>query len=162
MAESLTINPAAPLEERYQSLMPQLRALVEGESNTVANVSNIVAALKQSFGWLWVGCYFVDDDSLVLGPFQGPVACTRLFPGKGVCASCWEQNAPVVVPDVDAYPGHVACSSESRSEVVVPIRNAQGDVIGVLDVDSNQLGVFGEVDARCLLEVADLIGEVHA
>ena len=161
MAETLTIDPNASKAAQYQALYPQLKGLVTGEPNFTANVANLMAALKQSFGWLWVGCYFVDGDTLVLGPFQGPVACTRLFPGKGVCAAAWERNEAVVVEDVDAFPGHVACSSASRSEVVLPIRNGQREVIGVLDVDSDQLAAFDATDAAELLKVADLIGICH-
>lgn len=162
MAESYTIDKSASRAAQYAELIPQLKALISGEPNAVANTSNLMAALKQNFGWLWVGCYMVDGDSLVLGPFQGPVACTRLYPGKGVCAASWEKNEAIIVPDVHAFPGHVACSAESRSEVVVPIRSAQGDVIGVLDVDSDQVNAFDEGDAAFLLQVADLIGSTHA
>lgn len=161
MAESLTIDPSASREAQYRALLPQLKALVEGESNWVANVSNLMAALKQSFGWLWVGCYFVEGETLVLGPFQGPVACTRLFPGRGVCAASWQQNKALLVPDVEAFPGHVACSSASRSEVVLPITR-DGVVTGVLDIDSDQLNDFTETDLSYLQQVADLIASLHA
>lgn len=161
MAETLTVDPNASKAAQYAALLPQLHALVEGEPNFTANVSNLMAALKQTFGWLWVGCYFVDGDTLVLGPFQGPVACTRLFPGKGVCAASWQKNEAVVVEDVDAFPGHVACSSASRSEVVLPIRNASGNVLGVLDIDSDQLAAFDATDAAELQKVADLIARCH-
>lgn len=161
MSESLTVDPSAPRAAQYEALLPQLKALVEGERNTVANVANLMAALKQTFGWLWVGCYFVEGDSLVLGPFQGPVACTRLRKGRGVCAASWEQAKTIVVPDVDAFPGHVACSSASRSEIVLPITASNGTVIGVLDIDSASLNDFSDTDARHLQPVADLIAAVH-
>lgn len=161
MAESFTIDKSTDKVTQYAALIPQLKGLVTGESNVTANTSNLMAALKQNFGWLWVGCYFVEDDSLVLGPFQGPVACTRLYRGKGVCGTSWEKNETILVPDVEAFPGHVACSSLSRSEIVVPIRSANGSVLGVLDVDSDELNAFDEQDSAFLLQVADLIGSLH-
>lgn len=160
MAEDLYIPKGAAREEIYTSILPQIKALVQGESDSTANVANIMAALKEAFGFFWVGCYFVKNDQLVLGPFQGPVACTRIFKGKGVCGASWEKNEVILVPDVDAFPGHIACSSLSKSEIVLPLRNANGDVVGVLDVDSDQLDDFSEVDHKWLVEVVAVIESV--
>jgi len=157
MAESIHIVSASTREEKYCSLLPQLHALVEGEPDFIANTANLVAALKQAMGFFWIGCYFIKGNVLVLGPFQGPVACTRIHKGKGVCGACWQQNAPIIVPDVDQFPGHIACSSDSRSEIVVPLQNPDGSVFGVLDVDSNVLNDFSETDQHALLQVAQLI-----
>src|SRR5688500_15958153 len=133
MAEDLLIAKGTK-EEQYQSIIPQIKGLMEGEPDLIANLANVAAALKEQFGWLWVGFYLVKGNELVLGPFQGPVACTRIRKGRGVCGSSWEKAETLVVPDVEAFPGHIACSSLSRSEIVVPvIRNNQ--VIAVLDVD---------------------------
>jgi L-methionine (R)-S-oxide reductase len=137
---------------RYVSLLPQIKALMEGETDLVANLANIAAALKEQFGWLWVGFYLVKGDQLVVGPFQGPVACTRIRKGKGVCGTSWEKAETLIVPDVEAFPGHIACSSLSRSEIVVPVFN-NGAVCGVLDVDSVELNAFDEEDKRWLEEV---------
>jgi L-methionine (R)-S-oxide reductase len=135
--------------ERYQSLLPQIRALVEGETDRVANLANITAALKQQFDWLWVGFYLVRNGQLVVGPFQGPVACTRISKGRGVCGTSWQQERTLIVPDVGAFPGHIACSSLSRSEIVVPVFH-QGAVVAVLDVDSILPNDFDEEDQRWL------------
>jgi GAF domain-containing protein len=143
-------------EEQYQSVIPQIKALVDGEPDLIANLANIVAALKEQFGWLWVGFYLVKENQLVLAPFQGPVACTRIKKGKGVCGTSWERAQTIVVPDVEKFPGHIACSSKSKSEIVVPvIRN--GKVMGVLDVDSEDLQEFDETDKKYLEEIVDLI-----
>lgn len=156
MSENL-ITVSGTKEEQYQSLLPQLEALVQGESNTVANMANIAAALKSQFDFFWVGFYLVDTpDELVLGPFQGPIACTRIKKGRGVCGTVWQKEHSLVVPDVDAFPGHIACSSLSRSEVVVPLID-QGKVVGLLDVDSDQLNDFNEVDQRYLEQIVDLL-----
>jgi GAF domain-containing protein len=136
MAETLIIPPNATREEIYTSLMPQLNALVAGETDLIANVSNITAALKEAFGFFWIGFYFVKNDELVLGPFQGPIACTRIKKGRGVCGSAWQKGEIIVVPDVDQFPGHIACSSLSRSEIVIPFFNANNEVAGVIDIDS--------------------------
>ena len=160
MAEDLYIPKGVARDEIYASILPQIKALGKGESDSTANVANIMAALKEAFGFFWVGCYFVKNDQLVLGPFQGPVACTRIFKGKGVCGASWEKNEVILVPDVDAFPGHIACSSLSKSEIVLPIRNANGDVVGVLDVDSDQLDDFSEVDHKWLVEVVAVIESV--
>jgi len=142
--------------EIYASLLPQIKALMEGEPDLIANLANTVAALKQQFGWLWVGFYLVKENELVLGPFQGPIACTRIKKGRGVCGSSWEQAKTLVVPDVELFPGHIACSSLSRSEIVVPvIRN--GEVIGVLDVDSEAVDQFDETDKEWLERVVETI-----
>jgi len=151
MAEDLTIIEGSKAEQ-YRSLLPQINALTEGETDQVANLANVAAALKGQFGWLWVGFYMVKDGELVVGPFQGPVACTRIRKGKGVCGAAWAQAKTLIVPDVEAFPGHIACSSLSRSEIVVPIlRN--GEVIGVLDADSVHLNTYDEEDQRWLEEM---------
>lgn len=135
---------------RYRGLLPQIEALVHGEEDWVANLANIAAALKMQFDWLWVGFYLVKENQLVLGPFQGPIACTRIQKGRGVCGAAWEQEKTIIVEDVSAFPGHIACSSLSQSEIVVPMMR-NGEVIGVLDVDSEQLSAFDETD-RIFLE----------
>ncbi len=150
MAEDLT-RTGGSREAQYLGLAPQLRALLEGESDPVANMANFSAALHEQFGWLWVGFYLVRGEELVLGPFQGPVACTRIRKGKGVCGSAWAQQRPLIVEDVSRFPGHIACSSRSRSEIVVPLW-VEGKVWGVLDVDSERLDDFSETDARFLME----------
>ena len=144
MAEHLLIN-GSNKKERYETLAPQLIALTEGETDNVANQANIVAALEQTFGFFWVGFYRVIDEELVLGPFQGPIACTRIRFGKGVCGTAWKEKRTVIVPDVDQFPGHIACSSASRSEIVVPVLR-DDQVVAVLDIDSDQLNSFDETD----------------
>jgi len=156
MAEDLVITKSADKTAQYQSLIPQIGALITGEDDLIANLANICAALKEQFNWFWVGFYMVKNDQLVLGPFQGPVACTRIFKGKGVCGTAWQQAETLIVPDVDAFPGHIACSSLSRSEIVLPIFN-NGEVIGVLDVDSELLAHFDETDARYLEQITKLV-----
>ncbi|MDF0607066.1 GAF domain-containing protein [Neisseriaceae bacterium TC5R-5] len=141
-------------QERYQQLLPQLQALIEHESDQTANLANIAAALHHSFNWLWTGFYLVKQQQLVLNAFQGPIACTRIPYGRGVCGSAWQQNRTLVVPDVEAFPDHIACSSLARSEIVVPIHNSQGVVCAVLDVDSTQLKHFDTVDATNLEQIA--------
>ncbi|MET3879418.1 MULTISPECIES: GAF domain-containing protein [Chitinophaga] len=155
MAEDLQIIRGNK-EEQYTSLIPQIKGLLEGEPDLVANLGNVAAALKEQFGWLWVGFYLVKGEELVLGPFQGPVACTRIRKNKGVCGSSWAQAATLIVPDVEAFPGHIACSSLSKSEIVVPlIRN--GEVKAILDVDSEQLAHFDATDQQYLEEIVALI-----
>lgn len=150
MAEELYIK-GETRQEKYESVLPQIIALTEGENDFIANLSNTVAALKQTFGFLWIGFYIVKisennkSEELVLGPFQGPIACTRISKGKGVCGTSWEKEETLVVPDVDAFPGHIACSSASRSEIVVPVFK-NGKVLAVLDVDSEHLDDFNETD----------------
>jgi len=148
MSEDLSIHEGTR-EQQYQSLLPQIEALIAHEPDFIANLANTVAALKEQFGWFWVGFYLVKDNELVLGPFQGPVACTRIKKGKGVCGTSWEQQQTLIVPDVDQFPGHIACSSLSKSEIVVPIlRN--DEVVGVLDVDSEKYDQFDETDKNYL------------
>lgn len=142
--------------EQYLSLIPQIRALVEGETDEIANLANISAALKQQFNFFWVGFYLVKNNELILGPFQGPVACTRINKGRGVCGTAWQEGRSLIVPDVDAFPGHIACSSLSRSEIVVPFFNGP-EVRGVLDIDSELLNDFDETDGRFLEEICRLI-----
>lgn len=149
MAEELIIDKRGK-KEMYATLLPQIKALVEGESNRVANLANVAAALKQTFGFFWVGFYLVEDGELVLGPFQGPIACTRIRYGRGVCGTAWKEGKTLVVPDVDKFPGHIACNSASRSEIVVPIYNKEKEVVGVLDIDSDRLAEFDETDREWL------------
>ncbi|MFD2146855.1 GAF domain-containing protein [Mucilaginibacter antarcticus] len=156
MAEDLTISTSTNKAEQYKSLVPQIEALLYGETDLVANMANVCAALKEQFNWLWVGFYVVKNGELVLGPFQGPVACTRIAKGKGVCGGAWERGKTLVVPDVDAFPGHIACSSASRSEIVLPLFN-NNEVVAVLDVDSEHLAHFDEVDALYLAQIVQLI-----
>lgn len=155
MAEDLSIIQGTK-EEQYQTLLPQIKALIEGEPDLIANLANICAALKEQFGWLWVGFYLVKNEELVLGPFQGPVACTRIKKGRGVCGAAWQQATTLLVPDVEQFPGHIACSSLSKSEIVVPLF-VNGEVSGVLDVDSISLNDFDETDQRYLEEVVSWI-----
>ncbi len=155
MAEDLKIV-AGSKAKQYLSLLPQISALLEGEPDQIANVANVCAALKEQFNFFWVGFYMVKGDELVLGPFQGPVACTRIKKGKGVCGASWMQEQTLIVSDVEAFPGHIACSSASKSEIVIPIiRNER--VIGVLDVDSTELNSFDETDAVYLSQIVGLI-----
>lgn len=155
MAEDLSISTGTK-QEQYESLIPQIMGLLEGEPDLVANLANVAAALKEQFGWFWVGFYLVKGEELVLGPFQGPVACTRIRKGRGVCGSSWAQAQTLIVPDVEKFPGHIACSSLSKSEIVVPIiRN--GEVLGVLDVDSNELDQFDGHDQKYLEQIIELI-----
>lgn len=156
MAEDIIITRSADKTAQYQSLIPQIEALITGEDDLIANLANICAALKEQFNWFWVGFYIVKNDQLVLGPFQGPVACTRILKGKGVCGTAWQQAETLIVPDVDAFPGHIACSSLSRSEIVLPIFN-NDEVIGVLDVDSELLAHFDETDARYLEQIIKFV-----
>lgn len=156
MAEDLYVSGGTKAE-RYTALFPQVESLLHSETDEVANLANVAAALKETFGFFWVGFYRVSGDELVLGPFQGPVACTRIHKGRGVCGTAWQEARTLVVPDVDAFPGHIACSSLSRSEIVVPLADDAGKVWGVLDVDSNELNAFDEVDARFLEDVGRLL-----
>ncbi|RIV22170.1 GAF domain-containing protein [Fibrisoma montanum] len=157
MAETLLIPQTADREAIYESLIPQIAALTEGEPDLTANLANIAAALKEAFGFFWVGFYLKKDDQLVLGPFQGPIACTRIAFDKGVCGAAYSRRETILVPDVDQFPGHIACSSASKSEVVVPVFDRLGDVRMVLDVDSDQLDDFSDVDVKGLERVAALI-----
>ncbi len=156
MAEDLNIVRNGTKQEQYEALVPQLKALLEDETDLVANLANISAALKEQFNWFWIGFYLVKEAQLVLGPFQGPVACTRIQKGKGVCGAAWEKAETLIVPDVDAFPGHIACSSLSRSEIAVPL--LQGKiVVGVLDADSSELDAFDETDAKYLEQIVKLL-----
>jgi len=155
VAEGLSIVKGTK-EEQYQSLLPQITALLEGEEDVVANMANIAAALKEQFKWWWVGFYIVKGDELVLAPFQGPVACTRIKKGRGVCGAAWERQQTLIVPDVEQFPGHIACSSLSRSEIVIPVFNS-GTVTAVLDVDSEFLNYFDTVDQLYLEKIISLL-----
>ena len=159
MAEELEIS-AGSKEEQYTALIPQIAALISGEKNLIANLGNITASLKQQFNFFWVGFYLVEDQELVLGPFQGPIACTRIKKGKGVCGSSWEKQQTIIVPDVEAFPGHIACSSLSKSEIVLPFYQ-DNKIIGVLDVDSDQHNSFDDVDARYLSEILSLLNTTN-
>lgn len=142
--------------EQYQSLLPQIAALISDERNFVANMANVAAVLKTQFDWLWVGFYLVKEGQLVLGPFQGPIACTRIAKGKGVCGTAWEQQQTLIVPDVNQFAGHIACSSLSQSEIVLPLMK-DGECVGVLDVDSDELNQFDEVDAEYLAQIVSVL-----
>lgn len=155
MAEHLVVEGQTKAE-RYASLLPQIKALIEGESNLVANLANISAALHEAFGFWWVGFYLVEGDELVLGPFQGPVACTRIGRGRGVCGTAWQRGQTIVVEDVELFSGHIACSSASRSEIVVPLWR-EGKVWGVLDIDSERLAAFDECDQEWLEKLCQMI-----
>jgi GAF domain-containing protein len=150
MAEELLISQSADKKQRYQTLIPQIESLVMDEKDLIANLSNIAASLKQTMNFFWVGFYLVKENDLVLGPFQGPIACTRIHFGKGVCGAAWKEKATIIVPNVDEFPGHIACSSASRSEIVLPAFK-NGDVALVLDVDSDQLQDFASFWRRCTL-----------
>ncbi|MFY8089732.1 MAG: GAF domain-containing protein [Chitinophagaceae bacterium] len=155
MAEDLSIVKGTK-EEQYQSLIPQIQGLLTGEDDLIANLANVCAALKEQFNWLWVGFYMVKNDELVLAPFQGPVACTRIKKGRGVCGAAWQQAVTLIVPNVEAFPGHIACSSLSKSEIVVPLFKNK-EVVGVLDVDSVELNTYDEVDKLYLEKIVALI-----
>lgn len=156
MAEELLISTSSDKAERYKTLVPQIEALIAGEGDVVANLANIAAALKQSMNFFWVGFYIVRENQLVLGPFQGPIACTRINLGKGVCGTSWKEGKTIVVPNVDEFPGHIACSSASKSEIVLPAFK-NGSVALVLDVDSDQLNDFDDTDAKALEQVMRII-----
>jgi L-methionine (R)-S-oxide reductase len=157
MAESVTVSRGiTDKKERYEVLLPQIKALVDGEGDLIANLANIMAALKYGMNFFWVGIYFVKKDELVLGPFQGPVACVRIQRGKGVCGTCWQNAETIIVPDVERFPGHIACNAESKSEIVIPVIN-DGVVKAVLDVDSSRLSDFDSIDAIYLGKIAALM-----
>jgi GAF domain-containing protein len=156
MAEDLQISGNTK-EEIYQSILPQIKALVEGESDITANMANVCAALKFGLNFFWVGFYLVKNNQLVLGPFQGPVACTRINLGKGVCGTSWQNKEVIIVDDVDTFPGHIACSSLSKSEIVLPIYNFNKDVIGVLDVDSDSYKTFNKIDELYLTQILEVL-----
>jgi GAF domain-containing protein len=156
MAEELNIQTNISKKEKYELLLPQISSLIEGEPSLIANLANAAAALRQTFGFFWVGFYLVDGDELVLGPFQGDVACTRIGFGKGVCGTSWKEKQTIIVPNVDAFPGHIACSSASRSEIVIPLISNE-KVIAVLDVDSHRLDDFDEEDRIGLEKIVTLL-----
>jgi L-methionine (R)-S-oxide reductase len=155
MAEDLHIHQGTK-QEQYEALIPQIEGLLMGEDNLMANLANMSAALKEQFKWWWVGFYWVQEDELVLGPFQGPVACTRIKKGRGVCGAAWEKAITLIVEDVEKFPGHIACSSASKSEIVVPVYQ-NGKIVGVLDVDSELLAHFDEVDKIYLEKIVALL-----
>lgn len=155
MAEDLFLTKTSK-EELYQELIPQLKALIAGENDLVANLANVAAGLKEAFGFLWVGFYLVKEDTLVLGPFQGPVACTRIPKGKGVCGTSWEKQKTLIVPNVEQFEGHIACSSLSRSEIVIPIVK-NNEVVAIIDVDSKELNTFDQIDEENLTQLLNEI-----
>jgi GAF domain-containing protein len=156
MAEELIISPSTDKEQRYKTLLPQIKSLVEGERDLIANLSNIAGALKQTMNFFWVGFYLVKDDQLVLGPFQGPIACTRIDFGKGVCGTAWKEKRTLLVQDVEKFPGHISCNSASKSEIVLPAFKNQ-TVALVLDVDSDRLNDFDSIDQKALEELMRII-----
>ncbi|UPL49181.1 GAF domain-containing protein [Hymenobacter sublimis] len=158
MAEELHLDTTVSKAEQYRQLLPQIVALTTGEPDRVANLANTAAALRQAFGFFWVGFYLVQGQELVLGPFQGPIACTRIRHGKGVCGASWAQAATLLVPDVEQFPGHIACSSDSKSEIVVPVLK-NGQVVAVLDVDSDQLNDFDQDDQQALEQLMTVVAE---
>lgn len=154
MSETLTLTPGQSRADAYRQLLPQLLAMIEAERDTIATLANVAAALHQAFAFHWVGFYLVKENELVLGPFQGPIACTRIAHGKGVCGTAWATNTTQLVPDVHAFPGHIACSSLTQSEVVVPIRDEEDNVWAVLDIDSDKPDDFSDIDQDALEQVA--------
>ena len=156
MAEEININ-ATTKEERYKELFPQIKALVQDENDAIANMANLCAALKYGMNFFWVGFYLVRHNELVLGPFQGPVACTRIQMGKGVCGAAWHEQKTIIVEDVDKFPGHIACSTLSKSEIVLPVFNSRREIIAVLDIDSSELASFNETDAMYLEKLLQLL-----
>ncbi|MDR9397661.1 MAG: GAF domain-containing protein [Salibacter sp.] len=159
MAESISVVNNLKKEEKYKQLIQQVKALVDGETNRIANMANVCAALKEVFNFFWIGFYLVENDQLVLGPFQGPVACTRISKGKGVCGTAWSKNKTMLIPDVEQFPGHIACSAQSKSEIVLPFYNGQNQIAGVLDIDSDQLNSFDETDSQYLEKLLNELRE---
>jgi L-methionine (R)-S-oxide reductase len=157
MAEELIVSTNLTKEEKYKEIYPQIFALIQGETDLIAGLANIMSALKYGFGWLWVGVYFVKGNELVLGPFQGPIACTRIQLGRGVSGTAWHKNEIIIVPNVDEYPDHIICNADSKSEIVLPILNKNGDVALILDVDSDQLNNFDEIDKEYLSKIVKII-----
>lgn len=155
MSEQLIIQGETK-QERYEALLPQIKAVIEGESDLIANMANVAAMLHETFGFWWTGFYRVVGEELVLGPFQGPMACTRIKKGRGVCGTAWQKEETQVVPDVDKFPGHIACSSLSRSEIVVPVKQGE-DIIAVLDIDSAELNTFDHTDRHFLEEIVSML-----
>lgn len=156
MAENLLVDKSLTKEEKYQELIPQLKSLLAGESDIIANYANISAALRQTFDFFWVGFYRVVENELILGPFQGTIACTRIRYGKGVCGTAWKEEKTIIVPNVNEFPGHIACDATSQSEIVVPVFT-QNKVIAILDIDSQHLNHFDETDALYLKQIVDLL-----
>lgn len=161
MAENLYIPENATKKEKYEALLPQIEALTVYETDLVANLANVSSALHQVFSWWWVGFYWVKENELVLAPFQGPIACTRIAFGKGVCGTAWKERKTQLVPDVEQFPGHIACSSATKSEIVVPIFNQNDEVMGVLDVDSERDDVLDEIDVFYLEKISKMITKIH-
>ena len=159
MAEELKITGGVSREEAYLEVIPQIEALISGETDLVANLANVTAALKETFGFFWIGFYFVKGEELVLGPFQGPVACTRIKYGCGVCGQAWQNQEIIIVPDVDQFPGHIACSSQSKSEIVIPVFK-KNTIKLVLDIDSDKLDDFSDVDQKYLTQIVKLLEEL--
>jgi len=157
MAEELIVSESLDKAKKYEELIPQIKGLVAGENDKIANLSNIMSALKWTFNWLWIGVYFVRGDELVLGPFQGPIACTRIQLGRGVSGTAWHKKEVIIVPNVDEFPDHIICNSASKSEIVLPVMNANGDVSMILDADSEKLNEFDEVDEKYLLKIIEII-----
>ncbi len=160
MSENIIIDNGSSKEDKYSTLLPQIDAVIDGEPDIIANMANVASMIHETFNFWWTGFYRVIGEQLVLGPFQGPMACTRIKFGRGVCGSAWKEEKTLVVPDVDAFPGHIACSSASRSEIVVPIK-VEGKVVGVLDIDSENLSTFDETDQKWLEKVTDLLAAVY-
>lgn len=156
MAEELNISKNVTKEQTYKELLPQIEALLSGEEDLIANMANVASAIHMATGYLWIGFYLVKEEELVLGPFQGPIACTRIKKGKGVCGTAWTTKETQLVPDVEAFPGHIACSSDSKSEIVVPSIK-RGEVRFVFDVDSDQLNELNEIDAHFFEQVVKLL-----
>ena len=161
MAENLYIPENSTKQEKYEALLPQIEALMAYESDLVANLANVSSALHQVFSWWWVGFYWVKENELVLAPFQGPIACTRIAFGKGVCGTAWKERKTRLVPDVEQFPGHIACSSATKSEIVVPIFNQNDEVMGVLDVDSERDDILDEIDVFYLEKISKMITKIH-
>ena len=159
MSENLIIDINASKFEKYEALLPQIESLIAYETSLTANLANVSAALREAFGWWWVGFYLVDGEELVLGPFQGPVACTRIRFGRGVCGTAWKDAKSQLVPDVEKFPGHIACSSASVSEIVIPVIDKNGKVLAVLDVDSERYDVLDETDVHYLEKLVAMVAE---
>ena len=160
MSESINIDRSSSKSEKYEQLIPQILALVKGESNRVAILATVSAVLHEAFDFFWTGFYLVEGSELIVGPFQGPVACLRIQKGKGVCGSAWENEQSIIVPDVNKYPGHIACSALSQSEIVIPMISDSGKVLGVLDIDSTELDAFDDVDRNNLEKLCIHLGKI--
>lgn len=160
MSGAISINPTLSKIEKYLLLEQQVKALIYGEEDLIANLSNIMSALKYGMNYFWVGIYKVAENQLILGPFQGPVACTRILKGRGVCGACWQRNQTIIVGNVDEFPGHIACSSDTKSEIVLPVRNKDGEVAFVLDIDSTNLNDFNAEDQKGLKKIVTIIESI--